>query len=55
MCDTISEYAHKKNKTPDGAVKEMFYSAVEYIFFKDTNLPIRGSKRKSGKTGNFRI
>lgn len=41
MCDTVSEYAHKENKTPEGVVKEIFYSAVEYKKFLNKNLPVQ--------------
>jgi hypothetical protein len=53
MCDTISEYARKKNKTPDGIVKEIFYSAVEYKNFLDKNLPLEVKEAGKNETTRY--
>lgn len=45
MCDIVSEYARKKNKTSNEIVKEIFYSAVEYKKFLDKNTPIQVNKK----------
>ncbi|MDD5698778.1 MAG: hypothetical protein PHH77_09205 [Victivallaceae bacterium] len=47
MCDLISDYARKENKTPEGLVKEIFYSAVEYKNFLDRTLPLQVTEETS--------